>query len=1442
MRKLTFLIFTFIILTGINVGKAQTALPYSINFADSQEGWTAVDESSIPGNTWTYMPKWAYIQGKYYGSIVLKMDYSSASNDYYISPDFSLEAGKTYAAEFNICSQSDGNANTVSFEYGTSNSDMTAFSKLSDVTLNDNSEYPAAQKVEIKVNENGKYYFAFHCTSQQFNGTVLLFEFKLYEEGGSVIDPPDEPIVSIPYHVDLTTDYADWTAVDNNRDSHTWTPVNNFGPMLEMPLTGQNDDDYFSPKISLKGGVTYKITTNVAVQGYPKGYDVVTLTQGTDKTNMTPLKQLNLINSGENIEENYFTPGADGDYYFSFYNTSNSGGNTLQLYSFAIEEYAGTITPETEIYTTDFTGTDPLKEWTIIDSNNDNVKWAIIDGYTGPSYDGNLSMSAADDWLISPALDMVAGKDYLIRYTISQAGAFEADELTIKYGTAPTAKGLDKELAKETINLNSGSVEKIIRFTCTESASTYIGFNLTTPVPNGIVTINKISVVQTSKAQPMSVENLDVSSNFTQKNVTFKWKNPSYDVTNAPILSPVDINIYENGVRVGSVENCEAGSTGTYTYNPKNFGGIVTYKVTASLNGIESLPVEFEINLDDVQGEAAVVREFMTANDYTEWIVENKDGGNTWQQITYEDGGMSVKRGNKDIHDDWAITPGVTLEPNKRYIIKFYVSTSMNYAGSLDVWLGNSQTSAGMTSKLISLEDICYNGYVDTTTPQFSVETEGVYYIGFHDSKTANSMIIKGVGIYYIDTDEKEVPVMEIPYTETFDQSATTPNGWKISRSSTQYGFYVSNISLVSKTFGTRAYSGANALYAAGGAPEAREEIIYTPKFTLESGKTYNISFMLNMTQNNSKNTLSLYKATEQDESNIIGESLLQTDETTNKSWIKQNIEISVDNTSDYCFAIKINTNEANGGEIIIDNFNVDEQIQIATVKPAAILNAKASAINSNKSVLFEWTHPLVDEEGEKIQNGSIINTKIYDGDEFIAEHSVKVTDNTKPLDVTYVYTYSDNSKFSGQKIYKLIPCIDKEIGQPTSCVLKISSFTDGYLKEHTYVADFAEDNNRWKTIDGDEDGNTWSHDESAITTNGKDEWLISPEVKLDPTKSYYVLCEFETDLNQSVNIKFTRGNGQTINDQIEIIDEFNDIIMNDYTQMEVGTTFHPESESNFFGIHIENMNGTNVRIKNLKIMRLFTSDEPEPLPYSEDFENRTDINETTLFTNKWGCRTSSSELFHITTMPDNTITAHSGEYAAVANEYTIGGRNELLYTPYFTLEHGKTYEISFYLYMPGNGENKTTANVILAYTQEESGIELPVLQNISEPVKEWTKFTIKYVPEYDMDYCFYFEFNAESANSGIIAFDDFKIEEVEGTDIKENIEKCEMHYISSTSTLYVPDNIKSVSVFNVQGQNVLNTQCLNNTISLAELCRGIYIVKAMTNDGNTLSMKLVKK
>lgn len=69
MRKLILVVFTFILLAGVNVGKAQTALPYSINFGDSQEGWTAVDNSTSPGTTWGYNARWAYIGGTYYMAV-----------------------------------------------------------------------------------------------------------------------------------------------------------------------------------------------------------------------------------------------------------------------------------------------------------------------------------------------------------------------------------------------------------------------------------------------------------------------------------------------------------------------------------------------------------------------------------------------------------------------------------------------------------------------------------------------------------------------------------------------------------------------------------------------------------------------------------------------------------------------------------------------------------------------------------------------------------------------------------------------------------------------------------------------------------------------------------------------------------------------------------------------------------------------------------------------------------------------------------------------------------------------------------------------------------------------------------------------------------------------------------------------------------------------------
>lgn len=1448
MKKPVFTLLFILLTFWINSGFAQTTLPYSINFGESQEGWTAIDKSSIPGTTWVYKPNYAYIQGVRYNSVALLQDYKSECNDYYISPEFQLEKGKEYTIEFNAVTERNGNGYALSLLCGISNSDVNSFLiKFGDLQLDDNSEYPAAQKITFYAPFSGTHYFAFRSTSPVLNNNIFLFEFRLYE-GSDSGETPEEVIVEPPYSVDLTKDFKDWSAIDNNKDEKTWTPMMGFGPMLEIALSQQHDDDYVSPMVTLKQGQVYKITTNVAVLGDPNVSDIVTLRYGTDKSNLVSINQIELKNEGENIQEYFIIPQSDGNYYFSFHNTSVVGGNTLYIHSFAIEEYEEEIPEEKEIFSTDFTEAEPLEGWKIVDSNNDQVTWGIIDGYNGPAYDGNFAAGAANDWLITPAINLNAGQDYLVKYTVSQAGAFDADTYEVKYGNSQTAEGMTVDLISETIDFGSGTVDKVVRLSCTNSGNAYIGFKLTTPNPNGIVEIGKVAVFEVSKAKPKAVENLKGESNYAKKTVTLSWVNPKFDISNAPINGNIDINIYENGTKIETLTNRVAGAEDTYTYTPSTFAGNVPFRVTASIADKESLPSEVTLNLDDVQGRAVLLKEFKldSNSDFGEWVIENVNGGTTWQYSEYYKE-ISMKKNNQEENNDWAITPGVELEPGKRYVVNFEVSTSMMYPGNLKVWIGKSQTNKSMDKELISLDNICYNSYVVTVTPQFSVDEAGIYYIGFQAGKTENGMCLRNANIRYIEPETGEVPTFEAPYTQNFDDDTETPEGWKIVKGNEDFGFSVLNVVNNAPVLGIKAPSAPNALIAKNNAPADRKEIVYTPKFSFKAGKAYDVSFMLQMFQQDMNNVLTLYKATEQSEDAIVGEALLETNENTLFSWAEKKVTISVDEDTEYVFMFKLTNSNEKGGAVMIDNFNVAEVEvvdPIEPVTPVAVKNLKAENKGGN-SIELTWNQPILDIDGETIQEGSVIKTKVFDGNEFIGETEATVSGEQNDISMSFQYTYSDVNQFKEQKVYKCIPYMedkeeDKE-GEATTTILTLSSFTKGYLKEYVYTYDFSEDLDGWSAVDTDKDDNTWKHENAMAVTNGSDEWLISPEATLTTGKSYFVLCEFNTDTENSVNITFTRGNDATVEAQTEVIKAYENVMVSNLAVFEVGGTFNPENEANYIGIHVENANGSTVQVKSVKIMRLFTMDEPEELPYEEGFENPLEINEATNFTNKWGRRTNSSELFNVKNLTGSPVEAHSGEYAIVANEFDLRGREEIVFTPYFTFKEGETYEVSFWLYMPGNGNSITTGNVVVAYTQEEAGVQLPIILSINEPVKEWKQFKVRYTAEYDMDHCLYFVFTATDANAGMIAIDDFKIEKVEGSSISET-EGNGMFYAYNSSVLYLPENIESVSVYNIQAQMIMQADNANGEIQMSGLESGIYVVKGVNTEGQAVYLKINKK
>ena len=524
------------------------------------------------------------------------------------------------------------------------------------------------------------------------------------------------------------------------------------------------------------------------------------------------------------------------------------------------------------------------------------------------------------------------------------------------------------------------------------------------------------------------------------------------------------INIYENGTKVKTLTNRVAGTEDTYTYTPSNFKGIVPFKVTASIADKESLPAEIILDLDDVQGRPVMLQEFPlnTTSDFEKWKIENLNGGSTWAFYDW-DNYIYMPKNCSEEHNDWAITPGVQLEPGKRYVINLDVSTSMNYPGNLKVWLGNAQTNTGMTKELISLKDVCYNGYVKTVTPQFSVETAGTYYIGLQAGMATDGMNVRDVNIKYIEPATGEVSTKEVPYTQNFDEDTETPEGWKIVRNDDNFGFYVLNVKENGPVWNMKAPSAPNALIAIKGAPAGRKEFVYTPKIAFKAGKTYDISFMLQMLQDtsNKKNLLKLYKATDQSEDAIVGEALIETEENTVFNWVEKKVTIEVTQDVEYVFVFKVTCDEDNAGAVMIDNFNIAEVEvvdPIEPVTPVAVKNLKAENKGGN-SIELTWNQPILDIDGETIQEGSVIKTKVFDGDVFIGETEATVSGEQNDIPMSFQYTYGDVNQFKEQKVYKCVPYMEDKEGEATTTILTLSSFTKGYLKEYAYTYDFSEIN-----------------------------------------------------------------------------------------------------------------------------------------------------------------------------------------------------------------------------------------------------------------------------------------------------------------------------------------------------------------------------------------------
>lgn len=186
---------------------------------------------------------------------------------------------------------------------------------------------------------------------------------------------------------------------------------------------------------------------------------------------------------------------------------------------------------------------DTFATWTVIDANNDTYTWVYNseDAY----YKQNKS-SAANDWLISPAVHLEGGKTYQVSAYVKNASTFSSDkhDFTITGGAAATVAGQTSTILTVTSYQTKSYTEKSGKFVANESGDYYFGVHVTSKAYQGDFGFQKF-VIQEVKTYPGAVTNgsATVAPN-GEMSVSLSWTWPSKNNDGGTLSAITGAKIY----------------------------------------------------------------------------------------------------------------------------------------------------------------------------------------------------------------------------------------------------------------------------------------------------------------------------------------------------------------------------------------------------------------------------------------------------------------------------------------------------------------------------------------------------------------------------------------------------------------------------------------------------------------------------------------------------------------------------------------------------------------------------------------------------------------------------------------------------------------------------------------------------------------------------------
>ena len=361
-------------------------------------------------------------------------------------------------------------------------------------------------------------------------------------------------------------------------------------------------------------------------------------------------------------------------------------------------------------YFDDFSDVTLRDLWTVVNANNDESNWGSAYTwqfndynscwgiYTGP-YNMGENVDGADDYLISPGINIEQGISYALIVNMRNTFANYKERVSLMIGTDPTDLSTFKTLdVNEAYDVNGTLADWEVDFQTEEAGTYYFAvhvYTLKEDNASGIfvysMALNKLG----KNNAPAEVTDLTITPDADGEmvaDVTFTVPTTSLD--GSPLTDALTANVYRDGVEPAVAQfPVEAGNTAQWTDNNVEGVGVHTYTVSVSNEGGEGKRVSAEAfigvytapytNAFDTEADA---RFFVTVNDSSiyngneyRWIWSSYN-----QNLALGGYGYFVQHPTEHI---WLYMPAIKLEKDMVYTYAFnwtyssYNQTCPGYAG-----------------------------------------------------------------------------------------------------------------------------------------------------------------------------------------------------------------------------------------------------------------------------------------------------------------------------------------------------------------------------------------------------------------------------------------------------------------------------------------------------------------------------------------------------------------------------------------------------------------------------------------------------------------------------------------------------------------------------------------------------------------------------------------